>query len=111
VKVFGTDMRIVFLPWKTRFVRTARIERVHVGIKSRDDLHDVESLLHAIGGELFETLRPAEAMAEPHPPRVTQPEKRRAIRVFEMAFVFRDAHGAVPMERIFPVVGFDKNTT
>ncbi len=63
IEVFRANAAVVCLPGITGFVRAARIKGRHVGIKSRDDLDDVEPFFFPISGELFEFVGPVQPMA------------------------------------------------
>ena len=102
-------MRITFFPRKACFIGASRIEGVHIRIKPRNDLHDIVTLFHPIGGELFEALRPLQAMAKSHPPSITEPEKRCAIGMFEVALVCCHLNWTVGIEWILAPVGSDFN--
>ena len=58
VEILGTNAAVVFLPRKPRLIRAPRVERGHVGIKSRHDLNDVEPFLFSIGGQRLEIIGP-----------------------------------------------------
>ena len=47
-------------------------------------------------------------MAESHPPRVAEPEERRAVGMLEVAFVLRDLHRTVGVKWVFAAVGGDR---
>src|SRR5882672_741500 len=106
VEVFRPDASVVCCPRKTRLVRAARIEGVHVGIESRDDLDDVESLLLPIGRELLKILRPAHPVTKPHPPCIRKPEEGRAIRVLHESPIGGQFQRAACVERICSGVTF-----
>src|SRR5439155_21249856 len=77
IEVFGSDARVVRLPWVTGFVGAARVERRHVRVKAGNDLNDIIAFFFPVSRKLFEFLRPMQPMAKPHPPAVSQPEERR----------------------------------
>jgi hypothetical protein len=106
VEVGRIDSRIALLPSEPRLVRSARIVRRHVGIQSRDDLHHGESLLCPIRRQSLKVAGPAQALAQAHPPRVTQPKERRAIRVFKVSPVLSNSNYSVPVKRVLACVSY-----
>ncbi len=61
----------------------------HVRVESGDHLYDVEPLVAPVGGELLERFRLWQAIHQPHPPRVGQPQEWRAVAVAEVPPVLR----------------------
>ena len=84
VEVFGPDAGVVLFPREARLVGPSRVEGRHVGVQPGDDLDHVEAFGLPIGGKLLKLRGPMEPLAEPHPPGIGQPEKRRAVQVLEM---------------------------
>ena len=82
-----------------RLVLPARLEHVLVGIRAAHDLHDIEALRCAVGAERFETVQ-IDALAEAFPPRVAEPEERRAVGVLEVAGVVGDTQESAAMQRV-----------
>ena len=60
----------------------------------------VEPLGDAVRGQLAHVVRPPQPPAEPHPPRVAQPQERRAVGVLQVAPVGRRPDRAVPEQGI-----------
>src|SRR5689334_20593903 len=100
IEVLGHDACVLRLPGKARFVRAMRVEGMHVRVEARDQLNDIEALPNSISRELRELFGEMKAVTQTHPPGVTEPEERRAVRVFEMAMVRRDLNWAEVEERI-----------
>ena len=110
VEVLGPHARVIRLPRKAGFVAAALVEGRHVGIQPGHDLHDVESLLAPVGGERLKFIRPNDPLAQAHPPGIGQPQKGRAVGMFQMPPVGRDAQRPVAEQRIVAVVGGDFET-
>ena len=64
---------------------------VTMGVLTRHNLHDIESLAFAIGDVVPKFVGPMQTVAEPHPARIADPEERCAIAVFEEPPTCRDA--------------------
>ena len=107
VEVLGPDPRVILLPTETGFVHSARVEGRHVGIQASHNLDHAETLGLAVRGQLLKIVRPMKSLAEPHPPGVTQPEKRRLVHVFEMPSVGCDLNGSVKQQRVVAGVRLD----
>src|SRR6185295_1045620 len=100
IEVSRIDACVIFLPRIPGFVGAAWIEGRHVGIQPGHNLNHRKTFAHAIRGERSNVRRPAEATAERHPPRVAEPEERRAIGVLKMQAVRGDAYRTMPVEGI-----------
>src|SRR6266566_3289001 len=48
IEVFGSDARVVRLPWVTGFVGAARVERRHVRVKAGNDLNDIKAFFFPV---------------------------------------------------------------
>ena len=62
IEVRGVDAGEIRFPGKARFVRAAGIEGLHIRVQPGHDLHDGETLLHSIGGQRLEAVRPAQPL-------------------------------------------------
>src|SRR5882672_3117426 len=100
IEVFRPNPGVIGWVRIARFIGSARVERKHVWIQTRDELDDVKALCLSVGGKLPELIGPMQPVAQSHPPRVTQPKKWRPIRVFQMPSVSRDTDRAMPKQRI-----------
>jgi hypothetical protein len=87
IEVGGINGAVVTLPRITRFISAALVVGLHVRIEASHDLDDGEALTHTIRRQRLKAIRPRQPFAQAHPPGVAQPEKRRAVSVFEMAMV------------------------
>src|ERR1041384_1284821 len=109
VEVFRADRGVIRRPRKTSLMRAARVEWKHVRIKAGDDLDDVETFLLSVSSECFEFVRPMQPVTKPHPPRVAEPEERRAIRMFQGPVTRCNTQRAVDEERICSCIGLHEN--
>jgi hypothetical protein len=100
IEVFRLDARVELFPRLPGVAQPAFVEGRHVRIKPGDDLDDGEALVAPVGAELLKLLRPLKPLHQAHPPRITKPEERRAIRVREVAAIIRHANRAMPEERV-----------
>ena len=82
----------------------ARLEETLVGVVPADDLHHVEPLGAAVGRQFLEAF-PGEPLAEALPPRIAQPEERRAIGVLEVPSAGAGHDETVFEQRVRPFVG------
>jgi hypothetical protein len=77
---------------------------VHVRIKPRDDLDDVESFLLPVSSKPLEFLRPVQPVAESHPPGVAQPEERCSVRVLKVTPVGGHLKRTVRIKRVLAFI-------
>src|SRR5439155_836695 len=102
IEILRPDLRVICGPRITGLVRTARIEWEHIGIKSGDDLDDIKPFSFPISGQFLEFVSPTQAVAQTHPPGITEPEERRAIKIFDVSFVRCHANWPMAKQRIVP---------
>ena len=100
VEIFRPHAGVLGLPREALLVGPARIEGRHVGIEAGDDLDDGEAFFRPVRGEALDIGRPVQPVAESHPPGVAEPEKRRAVAMFQKAMVRRNPQGAVEIEGV-----------
>lgn len=74
----------------------------HIRVQTCDDLNDVKTLGFAVGGQLLKLTRPLQTVTQSHPPRIAEPEERRSIEMFKVAFASSDTQRPVAKERILP---------
>jgi hypothetical protein len=106
IEVRRVDAGEIGFPWISCLIGSAWIVGLHVGVKSGHDLYHGKALLHAVGGQGFKVIRPAQAFAETHPPGVPEPEERSAVGIFEVAPVLRNFEDPIFVVRVLPGVGF-----
>ena len=100
IEVRGVDAGEALVPGEARLVAPAFVERRHVRIQAGDDLHHGEALGGPVGGEPVHVLRPAQPFGEAHPPRVRQPEERRAVGVLQVRARRIELDRAVAEQRV-----------
>ena len=59
------------------------------GIQAGNNLNHSEALAHPVSDECLKILWPMQAVAEPHPPGVAQPEERCSVLVLEVKMIRR----------------------
>ena len=97
----GVERREVLAPGKAGLVGATRVERRHVRVEAGDQQRDGEALAGAIGGQPLEVLRPAQAVHQPHPPGIGQPQERRPVGVLQVPGTGLHApQRPVPVERV-----------
>ena len=100
VKILGIHLfKLHRLVGQAALIRHACLKETLVGIRPANDLDGIESLLLAIGGEFLKSL-PCHPLAEVLPPGISQPKKRRAVRVREGVLVLRYSHRPMFVERV-----------
>ena len=107
VKILRADAGVVGFPGEAGLVGAARVEGRHVRIQAGDDLNHGKALGTPVVGQLLKLVRPVQPVTEPHPPRVAEPEERRAVGVFKVPPVGRHADRAVPVQRVLAAIGLN----
>src|SRR6202034_1642391 len=90
IEIRRVEASVIRFPRISGLIGSAWIVGLHVGVESGHDLYYGKTLLHAVGGQGFKIVGPAQAFTESHPPGVSQPEERSAVGIFEMAPVLRN---------------------
>ena len=85
------------------FVLPAGLEASFIRINAANDLYDGKTLGLAVGCEFLEPF-PAQPLAQPLPPCVAEPEKRRAVLMLEVPPVWGHAERSMEIQAIVAAV-------
>lgn len=107
VKILGIDyahiLRQIRLP---SLVFQAGRKEVLIGIGTADDVDHIEAFRFSVGGQFLKPL-PDHPLTETFPPGVRQPQKWRAVSMFEVTLARRRLHETMLQQGFVAFVGTD----